>query len=54
MIVIVITGFGITRMSVEIELVVYKRGFLRCPWVRDEAASDFNLRAARSEAAAAM
>jgi DNA-binding Lrp family transcriptional regulator len=45
---------GVTRMSVEIELVVYKRGFLRCPWVRDEAASDFNLRAARSEAAAAV
>ena len=38
---------GVSRMSVEIELVVYKRGFLRCPWVRDEA---FNLRAARPEA----
>jgi DNA-binding Lrp family transcriptional regulator len=31
---------GVTRMSVEIELVVYKRAFLRCPWVRDEAPAE--------------
>ena len=43
---------GVTRMSVEIELLVYKRGFLRCPWVRDEAAASPDLRAARSEAVA--
>jgi DNA-binding Lrp family transcriptional regulator len=43
---------GMTGMSVEIELVVYKRGFLRCPWVRDEDLGDFGLRAARSEAVA--
>jgi DNA-binding Lrp family transcriptional regulator len=30
---------GLTRMAVEIELIVYKRGFLRCPWVKDEVSS---------------
>jgi DNA-binding Lrp family transcriptional regulator len=44
---------GLTGMSVEIELVVYKRGFLRCPWVRDEGPGDIGLRPARSEAGAA-
>jgi hypothetical protein len=39
-------------MSVEIELLVYKRGFLRCPWVRDEAPASTDLRAAPSEAVA--
>lgn len=43
---------GVTRMSVEIELVVYKRGFLRCPWVRDEAADGLGLRRSPSEALA--
>jgi DNA-binding Lrp family transcriptional regulator len=43
---------GVTRMIVEIELVVYKRGFLRCPWVLDEAPGDFDLHEARSEAVA--
>jgi DNA-binding Lrp family transcriptional regulator len=43
---------GVTRTSVEIELVVYKRGFLRCPWVREEAPGDFDLRAARPGAVA--
>ena len=27
---------GLIQVSVEIELIVYKRGFLRCPWVSDE------------------
>ena len=27
---------GLIQVSVEIELIVYKRGFLRCPWVIDE------------------
>jgi DNA-binding Lrp family transcriptional regulator len=29
---------GLTRMAVEIELIVYKRGFLHCPWVQREPA----------------
>jgi hypothetical protein len=29
---------GLTRMAVEIELIVYKRGFLLCPWVHGEPA----------------
>jgi DNA-binding Lrp family transcriptional regulator len=33
---VVATLPGLTRMAVEIELIVYKRGFLRCPWVLDD------------------
>jgi DNA-binding Lrp family transcriptional regulator len=33
----VITGLdGLLRMTAEIELIVYKRGFLQCPWVKRE------------------
>ena len=27
---------GLTRMSAEVELIVFKRGFLLCPWAQDE------------------